>query len=229
MQILNQVQSLTSRYGLFVRGAFAVQGEDNVPPIHAQNPARIVIMVGNIGPSLWKAFSASEEHNDGKPDALDRWSQRIGTILASQLEARALFPFGGPPHHPFLKWAKKAESLANSRLGMLIHPKYGLWHAYRFALALPFDLEIATGNPIDTCAACPDQPCIRACPVNAFEIELEFDVKACYIHLKEQHNSTCRSGCQARLSCPHASMFRYHSDQMKFHMDAYFKNLSNQV
>ena len=226
MQTLNQVESLAGRHGLVVRGAFATQDEDNVPPIHDQGPARTLMLFGNVGSSIWKTFSSSEEYGDGKPDALDRWSQRIGEKLANQLEGLALFPFGGPPYRPFLKWAKKAESLVNSRLGMLIHPKYGLWHAYRFAIALPFDIEIDPGDPVDICAACPDQPCVTACPVNAFEVEMEFDARACYTHLREQQDTVCRTGCQARLSCPYASEFRYHPDQTGFHMDAYIKTMS---
>ncbi len=226
MKTLNQIESLVERHGLVNRGSFAVQDEDNVPPIHAQSLTRTLMLVGNAGPSLWKTFSASREYSDGKSDALDRWSKRVGTNVASQLEGRALFPFGGPPYHPFIKWAKKAESLSNSRLGMLIHKKYGLWHAYRFALALPFDIEVALGDSVDICSTCLDQPCISSCPVNAFEIELEFNAKACYTHLSGQENTACRSGCQARLSCPYASEFRYHSDQTKFHMDAYLKNMS---
>lgn len=226
MQTLNQVEYLADRYGLVVRGAFTVQDEDNVPPIHDHSPSRTLMLFGNVGSSIWKAFYSSEEYGDGRPDALDRWSRRIGEKLASQLEGRALFPFGGPPYHPFLNWARKAESLVNSRLGMLIHPKYGLWHAYRFAIALPVDIEISPGNPIDICAACPAQPCIAACPVNAFEAEMEFDARACDTHLSEQQDTACRNGCRARLSCPYASEFKYHPDQTGFHMDAYVKNMS---
>src|SRR4030095_137820 len=33
------------------------------------------------------------------------------------------------------RWAMRAEAVAPSPLGILIHPDYGLWHAYRGALA----------------------------------------------------------------------------------------------
>jgi len=229
MQTLNHIESLAGRYGLFVRGGLAVQDEDDVPQINEQTPARTLILFGNVGSSIWKTFSLSEEYSDDRPDALDRWSQRIGRKLASQLEGLALFPFGGPPYRPFLRWARKAESLVNSRLGMLMHPKYGLWHAYRFAIALPFDIEIDSGNPADVCATCPDQPCITACPVNAFEVEMEFDARACYTHLAAGQNTDCRTGCQARLSCPYASGFRYQQAQTEFHMKAYIKNMSRRL
>ncbi len=187
MQTLNHIESLAGRYGLFVRGGLAVQDEDDVPQINEQTPARTLILFGNVGSSIWKTFSLSEEY------------------------------------------ARKAESLVNSRLGMLMHPKYGLWHAYRFAIALPFDIEIDSGNPADVCATCPDQPCITACPVNAFEVEMEFDARACYTHLAAGQNTDCRTGCQARLSCPYASGFRYQQAQTEFHMKAYIKNMSRRL
>ena len=41
----------------------------------------------------------------------------------------ALFPFGGPPHFPFQQWARRAEPVHPSPIGLLIHPIYGLWHS----------------------------------------------------------------------------------------------------
>ena len=219
--------SLANRYGLVVRGSLLVQDEDDVPPMLDRSPALSLVLFGNAGSSLWEAFSSSTEYEDGCPDALDRWSWRIGHQIALQLEGRPLFPFGGPPHHPFLRWAKKAESLHNSRLGMLIHPRYGLWHAYRFAVALPRPVETDAADPADICAKCPDQPCVAACPADAFREE--FEAKACYAHVAGDRSSSCRSACEARLACPYAGEFRYHPDQARFHMRAYLNAMSKRL
>ena len=225
MKPLDWIASLADRHGLVIRGGFPVRQDDEVPPVGDGNPARTLILFGNAGSSIWEAFSSSAEYADGQPDPLDRWSERIGTEMARSLSGRALFPFGGPPYRPFLRWAKKAEALHNSRLGMLIHPRYGLWHAYRFAIALPRDVEIdADGASDDICARCPDQPCVTACPVGAFD--RDYDAKACYTHLVSDQGITCKTTCRARLSCPYASEFRYHPGHAEFHMDAYIRTMS---
>ena len=62
---------------------------------------------------------------------------RGGSSMASRptVGAAPIYPFGGPPYWPFQRWAQRAEAVFPSPLGILIHPEYGLWHAYRAALA----------------------------------------------------------------------------------------------
>ena len=63
-------------------------------------------------------------------------------MLAPGFGATALFPFGGPPWLPFQRWAMKADCVTASPLGILIHPDFGLWHAYRGALAFAEQLDL---------------------------------------------------------------------------------------
>ena len=56
--------------------------------------------------------------------------------LAGELGAKAFFPSGGLPYWPFQQWARRAEPVHPSPVGILIHPRYGLWHSYRGALGL---------------------------------------------------------------------------------------------
>ena len=158
---INDILDYASQYGLVVRGGFVVADQDNVPDIGA-DAAQSLILFGNAGSSLWECFSASDEYLDGNPEPLDRWSERIGNRIADLFGGLALFPFGEPPYQPFLQWASRSESLYLSRLGMLIHPQYGLWHAYRFAVALPTvpDGMVKVEADQDICARCPDQPCL---------------------------------------------------------------------
>ena len=235
---IDPIRAEALQHGLVIRGGFNLDQDDNVPDIGEQVAAKSLLLVGNAGSSIWASFSGSDEYHDGHPDPLNRWSERIGHALADKFGGQALFPFGGPPYQPFLRWAKKAESLQNSRLGMLIHPQYGLWHAYRFALAFPIPVgSSATGKARETataggdiCRQCEQKPClstspigagpVNACPVNAFETG--YDVQSCYRYLESHPDSKCMTtGCQARIACPQGAQYHYEPTHAAFHMRAF--------
>ena len=133
-------------------------------------------MAGRDG---WPAFAASAEARDGVDHPLDRWSRRVIDALARDLGAVALYPFGGPPHWPFQQWARRAEPVHPSPIGILIHPAYGLWHSYRGALGFAEALDVppleASPSPCDSCRG---RWCLSGCPVGAFSAE-GYDVAAC--------------------------------------------------
>lgn len=236
MNTLDEIVALAGEYGLVLRGRFCVTEYDGVPEIADGVHAATLVLFGNAGSSLWKCFSGSREFADGKVDPLNRWSQRVGETIAGKFNGRALFPFGGEPYRPFINWAKKAESLQSSRIGMLIHPQYGLWHAYRFAIALPdllpdllpdsADLR-AQATDHDICQNCIEQPCLSACPVAAFS-DAGYDVEACYGFLKQNAESSCRTEtCQARYACPQGHAFHYQAEHARFHTAAFFDSIAN--
>lgn len=210
-------------HGLALCGAFAVSPDDRVPPLADAMPAAALVLVGNVGSSLWPRFAASPEYRDGRRDPLDRWSRRIGDTLAARYGARALYPFGGPPHHPFQHWASRAEPVHPSPLGLVIHAEYGLWHAYRFALALdhvPDDLA-PMAEHVSPCLACTERPCLDACPVDAFTGS-GYRIGACAQHLRDTPDGACmRLGCAARHACPVGAPSRYGSAHAAFHMQAF--------
>ena len=226
---INDILDYASQYGLVACGGFAVSDQDNVPDIGA-DAAQSLILFGNAGSSLWDCFSASDEYLDGTPEPLDRWSERIGHEIATHFGGLALFPFGGPPYQPFLQWAKKSEDLHSSRLGMLIHPQYGLWHAWRFAVAFPTtpDGMVKVEADHDICARCPDQPCLSTCPVDAFTGQ-RYEVERCYRYLDGHPGNSClEQGCAARLACPEGVRFRYRPEHAKFHMQAFYSSIADQ-
>jgi len=143
---IDKLTAAAAEHGLLLRGCFAVGAGDDVPEVDGA-PAAQLMLFGNAGSAMWAVFNLSDEYRDGRPDPLNRWSARIGEALAKRAGACALFPFGAPPR-PFLQWGKRAEALQNSQLGMLIHPKFGLWHAYRFALAFAAG-ALADGERLD--------------------------------------------------------------------------------
>lgn len=123
-------------FGLHLRGILRPDAEEaEMLKVEVGSEVSIAL-VGNIGSSYWSVFSQSSEYRDGQPDALDRWSRRVAQQVAEVFKARAIFPFEGPPYYPFLQWAKRADVLSQSPLGLMIHPQYGLWHSYRFALLI---------------------------------------------------------------------------------------------
>lgn len=219
---LDDMRAALSEHGLHVLGVAPVQpGElDSVP--NAEKAVRTLFLVGNAGSSMWAAFSSSPEHRDGLPDALDRWSLRVGEHIAGTLGLRVYYPFGGPPHYPFQRWAERATQVHASPLRLQIHPEFGLWHAYRFALGsvtqLPrMTLPAATAS---ACTGCAGQPCLPACPVHAFGDG--YDADACVAHLQAYPAGACATqGCAARRACPVGAAYRYRPAHAQFHMRAF--------
>lgn len=219
---LIDIACLAAEEGLQMRGAFLCRPADGVPPQADGGDSRCLVLLGNIGRSIWPTFAASPEAADGLPDPMNRWSARVIGALADQLGGLALFPFGGPPYHPFLRWAQRAEALSPSPLGMLIHPVFGLWHAYRGAIALGQDLKPKPVPVVDSpCETCADKPCLSACPVDAFAAS-GYDVPACTAHLEAAAGAVCMTGgCLARRACPVGRNQHYDADQAAFHMRAF--------
>lgn len=205
--------------GLSVRGAFHPEPEDNVPPLPDGATARTVALAGPVGGALWSPFQAGRRD---EPDPLDGWTRRVLGKVAADLGAHVVFPFGGPPHLPFQRWAIKAEGLRRSPLGLLIHPRHGLWHSYRgallFAEALPVPPPPTPNHP---CDGCPARPCLKSCPVDAYTTG-GFDGAACMRHLRTPAGQACiASGCRSRDACPTGNRSRYAPDQITFHMQAF--------
>ncbi len=199
-------------HGLIPRGGFHPEPSDGVPG----NPATLVL-IGNAGPAMWQAFAKDQGQ---EPDPLDAWTRKVLSGAAERLGAAALFPFDGPPYLPFQRWAMKAEAVFPSPIGPLIHPEYGLWHAYRGALAFAEALEMPeraqADNPCDGCAA---RPCLTTCPVNALSPGA-YDVPACVAHVDSKVGADCLDlGCAARRACPVGQDYVYPSPQACFHMD----------
>lgn len=203
-------------HGLLLRGGFHPE-----PDEAGLECAGTVLLIGNAGAAMWDAFAP---HQDEKPDPLNRWTRKIVAPLAEEFGARALYPFG-EPHWPFQRWARRAETLFPSPLGLLIHPEFGLWHAWRaallFAAILPLPARLRARNPCESCA---EKPCLSACPVGAFTSS-GYDVPACATHLAGQTASCSSLGCHARNACPVGRGRRYPEAQIRFHMAAFHRSV----
>ena len=215
---LSDIRAAIEARGLSYRGAFHPTAED----LPDRDDFGTLVLAGFTGNDNWRHFKDSAEARDGRPDALDRWSLRVIGALARDLGATAMFPFIGPPWLPFQRWAQKAEPLHPSPLGMLIHPDWGLWHAWRGALAFRerFELPQPDRRP-SPCESCADKPCLSACPVNAFSRD-RYDVASCVVHIESARGTDCMDeGCRARRACPIGVAHHYSPDQANFHMRAF--------
>jgi hypothetical protein len=209
------------RAGLAPRGALLLEESERVGPLA---DIQAIVLAGMVGGEGWDAFAASPEASDGSGHPLDRWSGRVIEALARELGGKALFPFGGPPFLPFQRWAQRAESVHPSPIGVLIHPRYGLWHSYRGALG--FREALAASQPpivASPCDSCRERWCLKTCPVGAFS-EGGYDVAACAGHLKGAAGADCMgAGCRARRACPVGAEYSYGPEQARFIMRAFLR------
>jgi len=209
---LERIDRVLAPEGLAIVGAFHPLPEDAAPP-----GTQTLCLIGARGDAMWRAFRTAPEATDAGPDPLDRWSTRVISAAAVELGAEARFPFGGPPHEPFLRWAARGEGTRPSPVAMPVSPSRGLWASYRGALAFTEALALEPAIATDPCLDCP-APCLSACPVDAFAGG-RYDVAACLAHLTGPGQTDCGDGCRVRLACPVGSTPP--RAQRRFHMRAF--------
>jgi hypothetical protein len=215
------------RHGMLIRGGFALTEDDErglaaFPDLAAATRGRTLVLIGNAGPALYECFFAAGETAGDNP--LDDWTRRMVMPIAARFGGRAAFPSDGPPWLPFQRWAMRAEGLKPSPLGVLIHPTFGLWHAYRAALVFDRGLDLPAvtraGHPCDTCVG---RPCLTSCPVGAVTMQA-YAVDNCAGHVGSGAGQACRSiGCLARRACPVGTEHLYPDRAMAFHMAAFLR------
>ncbi len=220
---LDTIRAALQPHGLFLRGTVDLVAGEAAPVLADGHPAASVVLVGNIGSSIWPAFSRwrAAQADRGGNDPLDAWSKAVIRAVAATAGATAWFP-SDPPWQPFQQWAIRAEGLKASPLGILIHPVYGLWHGYRGALGFTEPVaEVLPDPPQHPCDHCSEKPCLHTCPAAAVRPN-GFDVPACRDHLRtaEGQGGCMLSGCLARAACPVGSEYRYTDAQLHFHMAA---------
>lgn len=203
--------------GLTLRGGFDFSDDEAAPPGPSGQAARSVLLVGQAGASVWPHFSRWRMDNPGVADPLDTWSRLAIGRVAEVVGARAASP-SDRPFLPFQQWAMRAEGLRPSPLGILMHPRYGLWHAYRGALLFAEGLGLASvETPIHLCDLCRGKPCLSACPTSAYSAS-GFDHAACLSRVRSPAGAACMTGgCLARNACPQGAGFRYPAEVQACH------------
>ncbi len=223
------VISQLAAHGLMLRGVIHFDESDNRPRISNTKFAKSLVLIGHAGKSVWQHFSAwSSLQSPALEHPLDTWSKAAIIPIASQFGGHAVFP-SDRPYQPFQQWAMEAEGLKPSPLGLLIHPVFGTWHAYRGAILFDeltqsqFLKELSQpieklSHPCDTCVS---KPCLSVCPVSAFS-EAGFAVDDCRDYLDSTEGQSCMTqGCAARGACPVGTQYKYEREQLQFHMRAF--------
>jgi hypothetical protein len=174
---------------------------------------RQLILLGHGGRLLWdciKAGGMGGEHpiDDYSVQTVRRW---FADFLPGQCY-RILYP--GECAVGLQQLGQLAGWHQPSPFMLGIDAEWGSWFAYRAVVLadtdfLPF-LPARQGNP---CTACPDRPCISACPAGALD-EDRFSLTRCADY-RLQPDSACALACIARQTCPVGSAHRYDDEQIR--------------
>jgi hypothetical protein len=184
--------------------------------------ARGVVVVGNGGAALWRAFRAAVPAIEaGERDPLDRFTREAVVAAAGAVAgARCHFPFD--PTAAALDFQTLGELAGLGRrslVGVLVHPEYGPWIALRAAIVVPDDVTAARpADGFDPCPTCVERPCIAACPVGAVGSN-GWDVPRCIAH-RLADAGHCADACAARVDCVLGREHRHPPDALAFHQAA---------
>ncbi|HBU16170.1 MAG TPA: ferredoxin [Gemmobacter sp.] len=212
---LDEIAARAAAHHLEILGGFATDGDEPGLP----RGTRSLLLLGPCEPGYWPHLTAQPEWLDGAADPVDRWSRRVIGRMACDLRAKAIFPFGGPPYHPFYPWALRTGRSWDSPVRLLVHATQGLLFSCRGALALKqhVDLPPRTAKPCDSCA----RPCLTACPAGALT-EAGYDVPACHSFLDSPEGQGCMTqGCAVRRACPVSRSYARLPEHSAYHMAAF--------
>ena len=203
------IDNLLARHHLTILGGFHATAEDALP-----KGTRTLLMIGP-GDGFWPHVTTQPEW-DGAPDPIDRWSRRVIGRIACDLGAKAIFPFGGPPYHPFYRWALRTGRVWDSPVRLLIQAEQGLFVSFRGALALKDRVEVPA-PAVQPCAGC-TAPCLAACPVGALG-GVGYDLPACHGFLDNAAGADCMErGCAVRRACPVSVGYARVPEHSAYHM-----------
>ena len=214
---LDRVAAILSPHRLDILGGFHPRPEEDALP----RGTRTLLLLGPAEPGFWAHLQAQPEWQDGLPDPIDRWSRRAIGRVACDLGAKALFPFGGPPYHPFYQWALRTGRVWDSPVRLLVHAGQGLMVSFRGALALKEALEVppSLSRPCDHCPA----PCGHACPPGALS-RAGYDLAACHAWLDRPEGQDCMNGgCLVRRACPLSQTYARLPEQSAYHMGQFHR------
>ena len=184
---------------------------------------RSVLVFASGGVALWEALLADLRAH---PAHLTDSAHPLDDFIARQIDAIDP-PTLRPPTRRWIRCAAEPEQFIDfrplahdaglgwpSRMGLLLHPTYGLWMGMRAACftteALPLDAPLAGEGPCPTCPA----PCASACLGDAFR-EGRMQIRRCATF--NTTSAACHGDCAARRACPEGAAHRYGALEMHYH------------
>lgn len=196
----------------------AVFNLDDLPPeIRTQLAAgpewQQLILIGHGGRRLWEAVQAS---GIASADPIDDFTIRTVEqwFVRQYPEHRYELRYPGERSVGLQALGKLAGWHHDSPFMVGVNAAWGSWYAYRALLLCDTDFApTPVMSGVSPCLSCPAAPCIAACPAGALAGG-EFSLGKC-LAWRKQPDSSCRTGCLARIACPVASEHRYAGEQIR--------------
>jgi hypothetical protein len=230
--MLDLVSAAAEPLGLNLIAAISVDRYDRVVPAKMRGrsidpDARSIIVIGNGGGAFWRAFTDYAAWHRGwcdRENPLDDFTQTIverevvGAVRASGVRCTPVYPFinrGATLN--FMELGKLAGLAGPSIIGVVVHPVYGPWIAFRAAILVNVEID-APGEALgfDPCPACQTRSCISACPAQAVAFPAGWDIPRCLTHRVEME-ADCAARCHARTGCVLGPNHRYPEDELAYH------------
>lgn len=227
--MLAELRAALAPDGLNLVGAAAVAEYDSLlASEHAlarRFPEAVTaIVVGNGGGAFWRAFRAACAGSPAlaaDPDPLDRFTEacvdQAVRRVAGGVSCRVLYPFRFASEPvSFLRLAAVAGLGTAGRVGVLLHPEYGPWIAFRAAVLVPFAVDAPRpAEGFDPCPGCVERACMPACPAGAVSDD-GWDIPRCAAYRAREADG-CAAGCHARVACVIGRAHRYPADALAHH------------
>lgn len=185
--------------------------------------ARSALVIGSGGRALFDALLAAPEAAEPR-DPVDTYTARVLAAAAHGLEQAGLAC--RVVHALERREGSFADLVAlgraaglgwPSRLGLLLHPRFGPWMSLRAvvlcAAEFPGTGELRSDAPCASCSA----PCAVACPGAALAGPA-FDIARC--GETRRSDERCRARCAARRACPVGLEHAYSARAEAHHMAA---------
>jgi epoxyqueuosine reductase len=188
---------------------------------------RSIVVIGNGGSDFWRAFLAHAAENPGwlaRDNPLDDFTreviekQVVRPIQTAGVRCITVYPFGSNGATlNFTQLATLAGLAGPSIIGVVVHPVFGPWIAFRAALLLDCEID-RPGDALgfDPCPTCSTRTCIRACPAAAISFPSGWNIPRCLAHRIEAHPD-CAERCHARVACVLGPDQRYPDDELAYH------------
>jgi epoxyqueuosine reductase len=229
--LLESIRLSAAPYGLNLIAAIPATRYDRaVPSMRAHQidaHARSIILIGNGGREMWRAFTEHAAREPGwmrRENPLDDFTRNaiegsvVPAIRASGARCTTVYPFiGDGPKLNFMELGKLSGLAGPSIIGVVVHPTYGPWIAFRAAILLDADID-APGPALtfDPCPSCTARSCISSCPAAAVAFPTGWDIPRCLTHRVESE-ADCANRCHARVGCVLGPDHRYPDDELAYH------------